>query len=331
MNSLEIARQSAECLANLTQGDGSFRYRYDSRSGDLLGGYNILRHAGSIWAMLDIYRDIPDEKILESSQRATLYLLASSLKFYRKYTNVCICEDNAIKLGGNALSALALLSLFEITGERFLLSIARQLCQFMLDQRLEHGELVHKRYFGSGKISRFKSMYYTGEALLALLALYKMTGEEQWLDAVRDIESGLASEDYGVQEQSHWMLYSLELLSQFEASPLYFHHAEKIVRHILDHPEYLSWGRSTPIACRSEGLLAFLRMKSPETVHSNSTIRERCIRQVQYNLAKQLNFRLPDGSFIRGGNDRRNNEVRIDYIQHNISSYLHSYRLGLKI
>jgi hypothetical protein len=331
MNSLELARQSAECLANLTQEDGSFRYRYDSKSGSMLGGYNILRHAGSIWAMLDIYRDIPDEKILESSQRATHYLLASSLKFFRRYTNACICEDNTIKLGGNALSTLALLSLFEITGERFLLSVARQLCQFMLDQRLEHGNLVHKRYFGSGKISGFQSMYYTGEALLALLALYKMTREEQWLDAVRDIESGLAPEDYGVKEQSHWMLYSLELLSQFEVSPLYFQHAEKIVLHILDNPEYLSWERSTPIACRSEGLLAFLRMKSPETVDNNTTIRERCIRQVQYNLAKQLTFRLPDGSFIRGGNDRRNNEVRIDYIQHNISSLLHFARLGLTL
>ena len=117
-------------------------------------------------------------------------------------------------------------------------------------------------------------MYYTGEALLALLALYKMTREEQWLDAVRDIESELALEDYGVQEQSHWMLYSLELLSQFEASPLYFQHAEKIVLHILDHPQYLSWERSTPIACRSEGLLAFLRMKSPETVDKNTITRK---------------------------------------------------------
>ena len=102
MNSLELARQSSACLANLIREDGSFRYRYDSRSGDILGGYNILRHAGSIWAMLDVYRDVPDEKILESSKRATHYLLASSLKFYRRYTNACICEENAIKLGGNA-------------------------------------------------------------------------------------------------------------------------------------------------------------------------------------------------------------------------------------
>jgi hypothetical protein len=173
-------------------------------------------------------------------------------------------------------------------------------------------------------------MYYTGEALLALLALYRLTKEEKWLNAVRDIETDLAPEDYGVKEQSHWMLYSLEFLSQFEASPLYFQHAEKIVRHILDNPEYLSWERSTPIACRSEGLLAFLRMKLPETADKNTSLRERCIRQVQYNLDKQLTFRLPDGSFIRGGNDRRNNEVRIDYIQHNISSLLHFARLGLR-
>ena len=173
-------------------------------------------------------------------------------------------------------------------------------------------------------------MYYTGEALLALLTLYKLTKEEHWLEAVRNIESELAFEDYGVKEQSHWMLYSLELLSQFEASPLYYQHAEKIVLDILDNPEYLSWERSTPTACRSEGLLAFLRMKSPET-DENTSLRQRCKEQILFNLHQQLTFRLPDGSFVRGGNDRRKNEVRIDYIQHNISSLLHSVRLDLKL
>lgn len=310
------------------QKDGSFKYRYDSRSGTPLDGYNVLRHAGTIWSILDVYRDCTDEALLEGSRKASRYLLDSYLRFYRSYNNACICEDNKIKLGGNALSTLALLSLFELTREHFLLAIAEQLSQFVLTQRAENGALVHKRYFESGKISDFNSSYYTGEALLALLTLYRLTHRRHLLDAVLEIEDDLAREDYGVQEQSHWMLYTLELLSTVQASSQYYRHAEKIAVHILDNPEYLSWERSTPIACRSEGLLAFVRMKRPDGV-DDRLLREKCLEHVKHNLRKQLAFRLPDGSFVRGGNDRRTNEVRIDYIQHNISSFLHFHRLGL--
>ncbi|MBU4393718.1 MAG: hypothetical protein KKD78_01615, partial [Proteobacteria bacterium] len=76
--------------------------------------------------------------------------------------------------------------------------------------------------------------------------------------------------------------------------------------------------------------LAFLRMKRPNDI-DDKALRERCLEQIKYNLNRQLTFRLPDGSFIRGGNDRRTNEVRIDYIQHNISSFLHYARLGLHL
>lgn len=330
MDALEVAHTGAVCLANLVQENGSFKYRYDAYSGSLLSGYNVLRHAGSVWAMLDVYRDVSEIKILERCRQSIHYLLDTYLRFFRSYNNTCICEDNTIKLGGNALSALALLSLSEATGDHFPLAVAEQLAQFMLNQRAENGELVHKRYFQSGKISGFQSMYYTGEALLALLALYRRTQRKHWYDVVQEIENELAPKDYGVEEQSHWMLYFLELLSNYEASSLYYLHAEKIVIHILDNPEYLSWERSTPTACRSEGLLAFLRMKRPDNI-DDKTLRERCLEQIRYNLNRQLAFRLPDGSFIRGGNDRRMNEVRIDYIQHNISSFLHFSRLGLSL
>lgn len=330
MDAIEVAHSGATCLAGLLKKDGSFNYRYDSQSGAPLDGYNVLRHAGSIWSMLDVYRNIPDLNVLAGSRKATHYLLDRYLRFFRSYNNPCICEDNKIKLGGNALATLAMLSLFELTGEQFLLSVGEQLSHFILSQRTKSGGLVHKQYFESGKISDFDSLYYTGEALLALLDLYRLTRNNYWLDTVLELESSLAVEDYGVREQSHWMLYSLENLADFDPSNVYYKHAAKIATNIIDNPDYLQWQRSTPIACRSEGLLAFLRMKRPDGVDDKG-LYEKCLLQVKQNLHAQLAFRLDDGSFIRGGNDRRNNEVRIDYIQHNISSFLHYARLGAKL
>lgn len=326
MDSLEIAHQGAISLVKLLQKDGSFKYRYNAHNGESLSGYNVLRHAGTIWSLLDVYKDANDNQILDCSKDATTYLLDTYLRFFRHYNSACICEDNKIKLGGNALSALALLALFETTGDIFLLTVSEQLGRFMLEQRSEHGKLVHKRYFKSGKISGFESMYYTGEALLALLFLYRLTNEKKWLDAVIEIEDELCPEDYGVKEQSHWMLYSLEALSQHDASPIFYNHAKQIACHILDNPDYLSWNRSTPIACRTEGLLAFIRMKQPAAINDQS-LKQRCLQQAKSNLKRQLEYRQSDGTFIRGGGDKRNDEVRIDYIQHNISSFIHYHRI----
>jgi hypothetical protein len=326
MDPSQIAEAGALSLVRLQRPDGSFRYRYEAGSKETLPGYNVLRHAGTIWCLLDMYKDQHDQHILQCCKNATTHLLSGYLRFFRDYRNVCICEKNKIKLGGNALSAMALLALYEKTGEPFLLSIAEQLCCFMLRERLEDGRFVDKRYFTSGKISSFTSMYYTGQALLAMLTLYRISGEEKWLASTMEIEKNLAAISYGVKEQSHWMLYSLELLAQYDASFFIYDHAAKIAGHILDNPEYHSWERSTPIACRSEGLLAFVRMRQSES-QAIEKLKSRCLVQVESNLWKQQQFRLEDGTFIRGGGDRRHNEVRIDYIQHNVSSFLHYARI----
>jgi uncharacterized protein YyaL (SSP411 family) len=323
MDYLNIADSGAKSLAGLVDAEGRFKYRYDAETGALSDGYNILRHAGSIWAMLDVYATTHDQQVLTAARRAVTYLLNNHLSFFRDYGKACICEDNTIKLGGNALAVVALTTLYEITREPFLIQIAEQLADFMLSERTPDQDLIHKRYFESGKISEFRSMYYTGEALLALLQLYEATREARWLEAVIAIEERLAGDDYGVKEQSHWMLYALASLSRHASAPAYREHATKIARNILEYPDYLAWGRSTPIACRSEGLIAYLGMQDG----SPAPLQQQCVDQVRDNLNLQATYIVNAGEFVRGGNDHRKKEVRIDYIQHNISAFLHFAQL----
>lgn len=149
--------------------------------------------------------------------------------------------------------------------------------------------------------------------------------DAQLLEAVVTVESDLAAQNYGVREQSHWMLYALEQLQRFDKSPHIYQHAENIAAEIINKPIYLDSGRSTPIACRTEGLLAFIRM--PPKDASVELLQGTALLCVQANLEKQLAFQTKDGAFTRGGGDRRNQEVRIDYIQHNISAFLHFSQL----
>ena len=101
-------------------------------------------------------------------------------------------------------------------------------------------------------------------------------------------------------------------------------HGRRIVQHIIEYPAYRDRKQSTPTACRSEGILAFLRMARRADIAADSAFRERCLMEVEENLRRQLLFRRPDGAFIQG---EGKNRVRIDYIQHNLSSFLDYHRL----
>mgnify|MGYP000278900751 CR=1 FL=1 len=332
LSPLEIALSGASYLASLVNDNGRFKYRFDPEAGTDAGGYNVLRHCGTIWAMMDVYETgEADEEVLAACKRAAIHLQNEFLKLFRAQENLCILEGNAIKLGGNALAILALLSVDKTAKDSLLQGAIIRLGDFMLALQQPDGDFIHKQYFRSGKVSSFRSMYYTGEALLALLKLHQACGEKRFLDAVIKCENSLYPQDYGVKEHSHWMLYSLESLSRLKKKKEHYLHARKIAQHILDHPDYRDWGRSTPIACRSEGLLAFLRSAPPTAALKKSgadaELRRLCLQRVKEDLALQLQSRRPEGSFIRGGGDRRHNEVRIDYIQHNISSFLHYHRM----
>lgn len=329
MNHLETASSGASCLARLADRNGHFKYRFDSVSGSAAEGYNVLRHCGAVWAMLDVGERIGRPRdILEAGIRAVTHLLNEFLKFSPDYRHGCIAENNSVKLGGNALAILAMLSVYRATGDDILKTLAASLGKYILKDLKPDGDFVHKRYLASGKVSDFKSMYYTGEALLALLALFEASGDEFWLDAAIHSENALAPRDYGVREQSHWMLYALERLCRYRWDENHARHAGKIARHILDFPEYRSWGRSTPTACRSEGLLAFIRLLDQGKCGDElAGLRGTCVEAIDFNLGEQLRFQLDTGAFVRGGDDERKNEVRIDYIQHNISAFLYRHEL----
>lgn len=326
MTPLDTATTGARFLAGIVDGKGKFRYRFDAESQRDASGYNILRHAGSVWAICDVYHEIPIAEIRASSARAATFLLNEYLRFPEDLHSACIVEEDKIKLGGNALAVLAFIGVAGLTDDPLLIDLSSRLASYITSNRGEDGDFLHKRYYSSGKRSAFRSMYYTGEALLALLELHAVSEDSTWLRDVLEVEARLAESSYGAKEQSHWMLYALDRLVHFETDKVFFHHAAAIVENILDVPDYLSWERSTPIACRTEGLLAFLRMSDTLGVSRKGRLQRRCFDRVETNLELQLQFRRPDGSFVRGGHDRRKSEVRIDYVQHNVSAFLHYHR-----
>lgn len=330
-DSLTIAIEGAECLARLVDRRGKFLYRYDADNPGPTSGYNILRHCGTIWAMTEVAnRAGPLPNVAQAAQRATEWLIERHIRPYRTTGTRCVVAGDAVKLGGNGLAILALLEVAALTKNNDYVDLAGDLAGYIVLQRRPDGNFAHKRRFSTDEVLPFHSDYYTGEALFGLLRLTAVTGDSRWLEISQASEDLLAAQNYGVPQQSHWMLYALEQLHKLRPHPVSRSHARVIAADILDKPEYRADERSTPIACRSEGLLAFVRLcegvsgdSVDRPIFDQAAARSRVA--IHENLELQLGHRRPNGSFVQG---RGNSEVRIDYIQHNISSFLGYARLS---
>lgn len=320
----EVARTGAAYMAGLVRPDGRFRYQFNHATGAVEDEYEIVRHLGALWSMLDVHRRIgAGDALVPAARRAGAYVLDSSLRFHRDIDAACICQDNNIYLGGNALAILTLLALATETGDDYIRTIAVRLGDFILANRRPDGDFVHRIYFKSGRHSSYVDRFWTGEAWLALIALFEATGDQHWLDAVVERERENAKLDYTAAKAPHWMLYAMEGLARHCNDEAYYHRAAAIAGSALSNLAGIrETGAGTGVACRSEGLLAFLRMTrdggaAPE-------LRETCLAAVRANLQMQLSCRRFDGAFVRGGKKDRDHEMmRIDIVQHNVSSFLH--------
>ncbi len=320
-----VAKTGANRLAALVNNNGRFQYLYDSATGERLKGYNVLRHCGAIWSMAEAAPEFDNPSGLAATCRRSLgYLFRNHLRYFNEIDVQCIVSNSAVKLGGNGLAILAILAYEKLARDESLLMVARNLGRYILGQTRSDNDFEHKRSFPKGELADFRSDYYTGEALFALARLHGATGEAVWLEVAMRSELALARRDYGVKEQSHWCLYAAEALHGFDPNPAVYEQGKRIVEHIIEFPAYRERNQSTPTACRTEGMLAFLRMARRADIAADRALRERCLAEVEENLQLQLRFRKRDGGFVQGADS---SHVRIDYIQHSLSGFLEYDRL----
>lgn len=315
----DAAVEGALCLARLTGPDGRFVYRYDALTGLPGHGYNTLRHCGAAWAMLDVARRAgPLPAVVAAAGRALGWLSTRALcQPPDDPAAVCVASGDSVKLGGSGLAMLALCE-YAALGDRSRLPLAAALARYVLTQRRLDGDFHHKRSLATGALVDFRSDYYTGEALFGLARLAAVSGEARWRTAAAWSARMLAPTDYGRAVHSHWMLYALAAIHAGEPEPVLRAYAGRIAAAIVAEPGYRAEGRSTPVSCRSEGLMAYLRLAGGSPV-AGGPDPAAVLRTVEENLALQQGCAVPGGAIMRGGGST---EVRIDYIQHHISACL---------
>lgn len=330
---------------------GQFAYSYQARTDSVADSYNIVRHAGTVVALSEASRFLGDAAILPIASRALDHAERQVRTAPGKGSDVlCLVEDSEIKLGGNALAVLACLEYDRAAGTASKRDLARGLGRYIATLAQENGDFApHKMKFPTGEAVKFESDFYAGEAVLALMRLHGADPNGGWLPLAEKGADFLIAQDAEIPVQDlrhdHWLLYALEEVDRASPAQRWYDHAMRIADAITTSQRFTdrppdwsgSWRdppRSTPVATRAEGLCAAWAMAKRRgdttRLEAIQTALEAAARfQLSTQIFPETAMYLPDPEYATGAfrESLSEFEVRIDYIQHNVSALIGLHRI----
>jgi hypothetical protein len=353
---LEATRAGAEYLARVIDARGNYRYNVRAVDPAPDRSYGWLRHAGSTYALLEAFAELGDPSWLQKSRDA----LAAIRQRMRVVPDVgAYLIDNADeeqqKVGGSGLALLALTKFTEITGEKDNLDAIQQLARLIVHQQYEDGhfranaDVEREDPTQRGKL-KTEVMYYPGEATLGLVRAYAVVPTPAFLEAAKkSAEWMIHVRDAGKDDEhllhDHWGCYALADLYRVTKNAAYAEHAFAIARAILKGettadkaaaPDlaatFYAHGESTPTATRLEALVAVMeaaRAMGKDTAWLDAAAMRYAVflRAQQYDADRV--FFTRDPRLLLGGvrESLLVPDVRIDYVQHAMSGWIHLAKL----
>ena len=324
------AARAAGYLARTVQEEGMFVYRVNMDPEiKVKKKYNILRHAGSIYALCHHYRYRPNPEVKDAVERAGRYLKREAIYPVKEWDDALAVWSRPdvnhsgnpmqAKLGGAGLGLVALLSIEKIHAGFVSLPDLQALGRFIVHMQRENGSFCSK-YIPStgGPDDKWQSLYYPGEAALGLLMLHEQDPSGNWFQPAMKAMTYLARSrrDSTNVPADHWVLMATEKLLALPSDQLppqtrrlLIDHAGQICESILadqivnpDKPlhdgGFEKDGRTTPAATRLEGLLASYQFLPPG--HPlRPRVREAIRRGIAFLLRAQVKEGLFAGAFPR--------------------------------
>jgi hypothetical protein len=340
---LAAALAGGDYLIRVQKPDGSFHYTYNALEDRFSSqAYNILRHAGTAFSLFDLYRATREARYLDAARRAVGFLKTRFRPSRDGNALYVLDNDGKAKLGANGLALLALTRQMELDPKSADSESALKLANLILLMQRKDGSFESYYRIRGDEPQGSVSLYYPGEALLGLLQLFKLNGDKRLLDsAQRGAEHLITSQRRMISlPPDAWLMQALEALFNVQPAPKYAEHAialadAMIADQYTEHDSSVYAGgfrpgppRSTPAASRAEGMVAAYRLARSMKDSRASKIAAALKASARFQLSQQFNknnsLSLPNPDRAAGGFREAitSMRIRIDFVQHNISSLL---------
>ncbi len=336
-----LIEKSANFLATEIEEDGKFEYGYFPCFAKRIPTYNILRHSSTLYAMAEAFEYLGDVEIREAIERAIDYLINNAIVYKEDCAYVVDhANDNEVKLGANAHAILTLTKLMQVTNDYKYLELARSLGRGIISMQKEDGGFLHVLEYPSFKVKdAFRIVYYDGEAVFALLRLYDLDRQENWLNKIKDAFDFLIANEYW-KYHDHWLSYAANEITMYIPEDQYFIFGLKNCHGRLN----FIYHRNTTYPTFLELTMASFKMVRKIEELGKEYLFEYIDKDFLFQTIdkraeyQRVGFCYPElvmyfkepglilnGFFIRHQAFR----VRIDDIEHNLSGYIHylTYRL----
>ncbi len=316
----QAVKLSARYLSGVCKPGGEFEYRVNMDPDvRFKPSYNMLRHAGTLYALAVYAERSGDKNVHDVILRASGFLKEkisvpvpgrSDMLAVAPYPAVEAGDkDSGLKLGGAGLALVALCSIERIMPGTTPVGYLQKLGRFIIFMQKKDGSFYSKYNIEEkGLDDRWTSLYYPGEAALGLLMLYRLDRSPEWLQAAASAVGYLARIRAGSKDvpPDHWAL-----LATAEFLPLYdrcsntiskkaiIEHAVRICRGILsadpgyskNAPEYGSMTMDSitcKTATRLEGILSARAFLPDEYSGLREDIKSAADRGIAFLIRSQV-------------------------------------------
>lgn len=251
-----LADKSSEYLSSICDKDGKFIYGYYPIDNEEMSGYNILRHAGTVWNLIMQYEMCRDESLVPVIDRSLAYL-KDSIQYKNKKT-AFIIDGSQLNVGGNGLALLAYTLYEEVFGTTKYHSVIRALANGILYMQKSDGSFVHTLNRYTYETSEdYIVIYYDGEATYGLLKAYGTIGDSKFISAAIRAADYFIANDF-VKEHSHWMSYAFNEITKYRPYERFFEFGLKNVD--TDNFSYNMYNAKAGINSVSETINAAFEM-----------------------------------------------------------------------
>ncbi len=334
LSELEVRRHillSGEYLLSQIQPDGRFIYRQHldpdvKYSGNL---YNVVRHAGTLYALGEYYKAFPAPSVKEKILLSANYLIRNYIKPIPGYKGVYAViskpeeaasdKQPVAKLGGTGLALTALVPLYKIDKRIISKKKLQGLGQFLIFMQKPDGSGNSKYYPYTKKFSKFQSLYYPGEAALGLISLYEVDKNPMWFRFGKQYLLNLARNRQQAKSvpADHWALIATQkllesgnkLLKKSEVA-LLENHAKQVLESIMNTQNFskknmYTYGAfnnsdmTSPTATRMEGIIAGYKIFKDK----DKLLKNRIIKSIAAGMYFLLNAQNKEG-LLKGGTPR---------------------------